>query len=457
MEDDTYTYNVSTNIVTLLPAQSDKQKRYESFDRIQRHSTELPEYLYGEDSDSMIAILRNSKFYTSIMGVDISIRFATPIIIKACGNAQGFFNMMSEPWNKFHAITFYGGNINALCNPSLAIEPPDIDKYINFDGAREIKMRPWSDYTRSADFEIEDEKVTLTFSIGQTAETNDVEYRGPYNLGKLDAFMRFSFESAQDFEKIEKYYIIAKKFVAVLTSQNNVHFEDIYLSQRNYNQEYFKTGICKIFDHYENYSIRQGDKVMPIFKVLDYIPNLMNGIIDGKVDSLLELLPEDNRMASLISIKNVQDLCTALEVAYHMDDEREREKDVLIQELKKDVQNAIAEFVKKHNEIDVNKETTIRSAFQYLDYTLKQKILTLYSENSDVANQIVSKYSLPQVNESSIASFVKLRNNKTHSGTVEWGESAKIYEPLLAIVYASFFRYIKLPDEIIKFALFQIF
>ena len=457
VEDDTYTYNVSTNIVTLLPAQSDRQKRYESFDRMRLHNTDLPEYLYGEDSDSMIAMLRNSKFNTSIIGLDVSIRFSTPIIIKACGNASGFFNMLTEPWNKFHAITFYGGNINALCNPSSAIEPPDIDKYLKFDGAREIKMRPWSDYTRSTDFEIEDEKVTLTVSIGQSAETNGVEGRGAYNLGKLDAFMRFSFESAQNFEKIEKYYIIAKKFVAVLTSQNNVHFENIYLSQRNNNQEYFKTGICKIFDHYENYSIRQWDKVIPVFNVLDYIPNLVNGIIDGKADSLLELLPEDNRMASRISIKNVQDLCTALEVAYHLDDERKREKDALIQELKKDIQNTIAEFVKNHNEIDVNKETTISGAFQYLDYTLKQKILTLYNENGDVVNQIVSEYSLPQVDESSIASFVKLRNNKTHSGTVEWGESAKIYEPLMAIVYASFFRYIKLPDEIIKFALLQIF
>lgn len=36
-------------------------------------------------------------------------------------------------------------------------------------------------------------------------------------------------------------------------------------------------------------------------------------------------------------------------------------------------------------------------------------------------------------------SKLKLRNNKTHSGTVEWGKSAKIYAPLLAIVYASFF------------------
>lgn len=242
-----------------------------------------------------------------------------------------------------------------------------------------------------------------------------------------------------------------------MTSQNNIFFEEVYLSQRNSEQKYFKIGICKIFDSYENYSIRQWHKVIPIFSVFDYIPNLIDGIVNGKANSLLELLPEDNKMVNRISIKNVQDLCTALEVSYHLDDRRKREKDTLIEELKKNIKNTIAEFTKVHNEIDVNKETTMSSAFQYLDYTLKQKILTLYNENSDIVDAIVSKYSLPSVNENSIASFVKLRNNKTHSGTVEWGKSAKIYAPLFAIVYASFFKYIKLPDEVTKSTLLQIF
>ena len=130
---------------------------------------------------------------------------------------------------------------------------------------------------------------------------------------------------------------------------------------------------------------------------------------------------------------------------------------MLIEELKKNIKNTIAEFAKEHEEIDVNKETTMSSAFRYLDYTLKQKILTLYNENSDVVNAIVSKYSLPSINENSIASFVKLRNNKTHSGIVEWKESADIYVPLLAIVYASFLKYIELPNEVIKSTLLQIF
>ena len=46
---------------------------------------------------------------------------------------------------------------------------------------------------------------------------------------------------------------------------------------------------------------------------------------------------------------------------------------------------------------------------------------------------------------------------RSFMGTVEWGESANIYAPLFAIVYASFFLYIELPDEVIKSTLLQIF
>lgn len=457
VDNDTYTYNVSTNIVTLLPAQSDRTKRYDAVNRIRLHNTDLPEYLFGEDGDGMIAILRKGNFATGFLGINTTVKFATPIIVKAYGNAHGFFSMMTEEWNKFHAITFYGGNINALYNLDLAIESSEVDECLKNDGARAIKIRPWKDYSRSIDLKINDENTTLTFSIGQTASTNYVEQKGAYNLGKLDAFVRFSFENAQDFESIEKYYDIARKIVAILTAQNNICFEEVYVSQRNSEQKYFKTGICKVFDHYENYSIKKWHSAISIFCVFDYIPDLVNGLLDGKANSLLELLPEDNKMVNLISIRNVQDMCTALEISYHLDDKRKREKDVLIEKLKKDIKNTITEFVKTHDEIDIYKETTINSSFQYLDYTLKQKIHTLYNENSKVVDAVVSKNFLPQVNEDSIARFVNLRNKKTHSGIVEWGENAKIYKALMAIVYSSFFRYIGMTDDVIESVLMQLF
>ena len=58
---------------------------------------------------------------------------------------------------------------------------------------------------------------------------------------------------------------------------------------------------------------------------------------------------------------------------------------------------------------------------------IETEILTLYDENHNVADAIVSKWLLPQINETNIASFVKLRNGKTHSGTVERGDNTKLY------------------------------
>ena len=146
-----------------------------------------------------------------------------------------------------------------------------------------------------------------------------------------------------------------------------------------------------------------------------------------------------------------------MEVVYNLENNRKREKDELIKELKSAIKNTIKEFIDAHEEIDVDKETTITSAFRYLDFTLKQKILTLYNENKNLADKIVAKYKLPEITEDSAASFVKLRDTKTHSGRVELNETARLYYPLFAIVYACFLRYVGLSDEQIEAILLQVF
>ena len=92
-----------------------------------------------------------------------------------------------------------------------------------------------------------------------------------------------------------------------------------------------------------------------------------------------------------------------------------------------------------------------------MDYTLKQKINTLYNENIDVINAVISKWSLPKLTDTNISSFVKLRNSKTHSGTIEWGENAEIYPALLALVYACLFKHLRITNGKIKLLIQQIF
>lgn len=446
--DDTFSYYVENHTVTLLPVQVEPVKRYEVLERTRSRDTESPEYLFGiDDNNNRIAMLRNGKFSGDFFSISPSIHFGAPVIIKE------FDNTTSE-WEVFHAITFSGGNINALFNPQMAVELPSLDEYrkTRSDGAREIKIRPWDDCTHSVDFEIDGEKATFTISV--SSADNSSEDMGAYSLGKLISFIRFSFEKSQGYDKIVRYYGIVRSLVAILTARNNVFFE-VYLSQRNSDNQFSKTGVCKIFDRYENYSNREWHRVIPIHNVFDYVPKLINMIAKKEVDPLLALLPEDNRRANQVSITNVQDMCTALEVAYGWSN-RGKKKDTLIAELKKQIKEAITEFAKNHSEIDVDKETTISSAFQYLDYTLKQKILTMYDENRKTIDEIISKRKLPEVDEARVGAFVKLRNGRTHSGTFEWGDSADIYVALRALGYACLFRHIGLPDEQITPALLKI-
>lgn len=194
---------------------------------------------------------------------------------------------------------------------------------------------------------------------------------------------------------MEKYYSIIKDLIAILTLQNNVFFE-ADIRQKNSENELFRTGVCRIFDHYENYSVRKFQNVISIYNILDYVPNLINTIMNNDADSLLEILPEDNGMIGKVMITNIQDLCTALEVAYKWG-KRNREKDNLIEDLKKEIKKTIATFTESHDDIDVYNGTTIGSAFGYLDYTLKQKILTLYNENRCIIDAIIAKRTLPQI------------------------------------------------------------
>lgn len=450
-----FVYNVSDSVVTMLPAQSDKSKRWDVFQNTRSYKCELPEYLFGEYEETQIAFLRKTEFSSRGLGLDLSIQFATPLIIKAAGNAVGYYGNLTEEWNKFHAITFYGGNINSLYMPQIAVEPTDIKKYLNSNVVREVKMRPWEEYPHSIGLDIDNEKVELTIFVLQSGEKSDPTKLEAYSLGELNSCIQFSFEKAQDSDKIVKYYKIAKSLVAILTKQNNVCF-DVYLSQRNSAGQYFPSAYCKIFDGYENYSTKKYNRVISVQSIWDCIPNLINIIANNEADILLAILPENNKMVNKISIVNIQDLCTALEVAYDWNS-RIREKDVRIEELKKTIKKCIKEFIANNPEIDVYKQTTISSAFQYLNYTLKQKIITLYNENKSEIDLLILKRNLEEINEENITSFVKLRNGKTHSGIINWGNSAYLYPALVALLYVCFFRYIGLDEEKIKAVILNIF
>ena len=455
IDGESFAYSFSDQMVTLLPALNNASERYKAVEKTNNRDIKLPEFIYGEDNNAQIAFMRKSDFSQSRIGFVPSLRFSPPLIIKAAGNADGFYSSLSTDWNNFHAITFWGGNINAICDPQMAIVQRQKDDPLPQDGVTEIKTRPWNDYTRTENFVIDGQQVTLTVSVYQSGENYDKARSDAYLLGELNTFIRFSFADSQDFSSIEKYYLIAKKIVAFLTMQNNVTFS-MYLSQRNAKGQFVRSAVCKAFDGYDNHSKKNRYHVIPLYSVFDCIPSLIEKIIGKQLDALLSVLPENNHRINTVSISNVQDLCTALEVTYEWGKQK-RPKDALIEELKKSIKKTISCFMSDHSEIDVYNESTISSAFQYLDYTLKEKIQALYQENKETVDIVSKKWALPCLTKENISAFVKLRNGKTHNGMFEWGESAEIYPVLLALAYICVLSSIGVSPDIVNQIIFQNF
>ena len=110
-----------------------------------------------------------------------------------------------------------------------------------------------------------------------------------------------------------------------------------------------------------------------------------------------------------------------------------------------------------NSEIDVYNDTTISSSFSYLDYTLREKIDTLYQENQEIVDSLSKKMSLPCLTMENITAFVRLRNGKTHGGLVEWGERAEIFPLLFALEYICVLRKIGVQNESIQAIIMQRF
>ena len=455
--DDGFVYNVNGHIVSLMPTEDDLDKKLEIVKGLCSKNNTLPEFIYGDDNYYKVAFFRNTEFTQPNFLYPIAI-FSTPLIIKSTGNTGTFYDDLSGRWNKFNSITFCGGSINSLFNPRNAVESLDMQKIIS-GGAIGIGIRPNVENTKRIDCNINGEKSTFTISVDKAFGKNGDDRTRAYSLGELNSIICLDFEEEQDFDRIPEYYKIVKSLVSILIGQNNVFF-DIYVSRTPKGEKSRKTGSCKFADKYQNYANVAYGKAIHLLEIFECIPKLISIIESKEADVLLSLLPVDNRDVHRVSITDIQNICTALEVAYNWQ-KISRGKDELIKELKKDIKKAIKDFLKRKEEenvdIDIYKKTTINSAFKYLDYTLKEKILALYRENEETINEIIKRHSLPPINYETVHNFVKLRDNKAHAGLVDWGDRANIYYSLLAIIYLCLFKKAELDDETAKKAVMRFF
>ena len=429
--DDTYTCHYHDMIVTLLPACDNDRNQLQIRNRLCDHDTSETEFYYGYADSYYVAFMRKGSIDVPRMGYNLSSHFLAKTVIVSRANCGYYENI--DNWKHFRAMDFYGGSINAIIPPWYALSREEENECM---GGNFIRIRPKDEYSFSQEVIIGGEQIKVSCSIKQdnpTMNNSDSSYR----LGELSSYIRFEFSNEKEFESIEKYYKIIRQLIALLTMQSNVTF-GIRLFQKTKEGKLDNTANCHVNESYENYVSVSKSSIVSLYQIKEGLQRILNSIANRESEIIVDLLPDNNKKKALITITNVQNMCAALEVAYSNGD-RHVGKDAAINDLRKRIKQLIKEY-SAENGWDVYRETNINSCFEYLDYTLANKINELYSENQLLIDCITRKRGLPSVSLEGIRLFTKARNGRSHDGIIDFKNSAEIYMPLLAIVYVEFFR-----------------
>lgn len=436
--------------VRLLPTSYDDigfESFFRSFAKMRDQETDVLEYLYGlDESRYSIAFLSRGCFTPHTCGTS----FFSPIIVRSSGNTGTFHSSLSSEWNKFDAIYFSGGIIDCLYNPKIvALDESTTKRYLEnldeFDGSRTIGIRPFDDYTRYSSVALNNQKAELFISVLQDLGEGRLNTT---DLGTLESFIALRFESPQDLLSVHKYVNTIQSALAILAGQTNITF-DVSLKQK-IRKKYMNSASCKIFREYDEFYSPERHRTIEIEAIFEYLPRMIELVDANDANAIIDLLPESNQNRDKVSIIDIQELCTALEVEYlHYSSLNPSTKDKAIQDLKKEIRDTIDNFMDNNAEFSVFDETNIGSCFKYLDLTLKGKIFALYQDYECVVSSIIAKHSLPEMDINDVERFAGLRHSKLHSGQFLWNDSVKHYTRLYALAFVCFYSRVGMPKVLL--------
>ncbi len=410
----------------------------------------------GEYIQAQATSLHRIAFLNTFGAIDFfdphqGISFSTPIIIKSCGNTECFNRELTHDWELYDAITFWGGNINTIRNPkraTIAIQEHNEKEYNT--GVNTIKVKPFSEQTHRIPITIRGARAEMVIS----SFSSDLENRSMREIGYVDSSIRISFETPRRFNDVLEYFSIVKDLVALFTKHYNVRFET-FLQQRTDEDLFFRTAVCKVNDGHINYLEEFHYYVLQIDDILRkengsvILQNIVSMVSNNEIQHIRRLFTDNNSRRNKISINEVGFLCSALEVECDKS-LKKSEKNNWIEGLKQKIQETITIYEEENPYRYTYDETNISSCFQYLNYTLKQRIYDLYLLHKNILDQFVERKNLPQICVESIGNFVKIRNKSTHEGSNMWNGGEKSYLPLFYLTYVSFFSRAGMSDEDIK-------
>lgn len=416
------------------------------------------EYIQAQDTGLHRVAFLNSTNALRLYEPSSGLFLSTPIIIKSSGNTDYFYKSLTRDWEVYDAITFWGGNVNTIRNPKRAIL--DICKRDDkdyFTGANTINVKPFSERIRRIPVAIRGINAEMVIS----SFCSDLEYESMREIAYVDSSIKFAFDRPQKLNSITEYINDFKCLIALFSRHSNVKFETTVLQKTNaglFNQ----TAICKVYDGHNNYleefrsSVLQIDDILNLKNGEKILINIIHSISNDEIQHIKRLFIEDNDRHKWISVDDVGFLCSALEVECDKSLEG-TEKNSWIEGLKEAIKQTISAYERDTLHSNVYNETNISSCFQYLNYTLKNRIFSLYQMHKSLIDQFNKQKQLPAITVESIGNFVKIRNKSAHEGNSTWNGGEKIYYSLLYLTYVSFFRRAGMSEEDISSLLGEMF
>lgn len=422
-------FSVDGNVVTIMPL---KKEAYHKVSELSYNdgSNERDHWIYGYAEDnSAIAILQNTylkhRFSTEI---NLSAaKFFSPLIIK--GSTSKITNVKT-----FDVIEFYGGIMDKLHAPDLAVKS-------DFNN-RVIKFTDPTSYTSKYDITLDKIHLQVVYTI-KTLNSKEIG-SVPDLKDSIHSVLRFEFDTPQSLDALQKYYFYAMNLFQFCTGRLNV-----YTEIRLYNKQSGDPIFVKLIDGFSNFAndVINYAHVIQLKVLGEKLPELLQLLNDEDEMPYLLFLPSRNENANKVFYTDMNDLCVAFEREYSkQENEISEDKKKAARELSERLTKDIDSFENCPDDVKRKAKNIINAQLKAFSPSLKEKILFLFKkyykelksiteiENHNVYG--ITEFYTDDVFEKMIGQFIEIRNKASHAG-VQWNDGIKIFPHLKILVYCS--------------------
>lgn len=421
-------FNINRDIVTLIPLTDDCRKTVYTLSN-KDGSNQKDHWLYGITEDSCcIAILKKTPLVVNFSApIDMNTsKFQTPLIVKS-------IYPENIDLKTFDSIEFYGGIVDILHPPVLAIDKEPSTNTLIFNNK--------SEFTKSYDVQINGDNFEMEYSIS-TADLVLEAGKVPDLRNSIHATFRFNFKKEQQLRDIGKYYSYAMNIFQFCTGRMNVRSEI-----RLYKKESPHPILVRINDGFDDYSndVLYFINVIRLSFLADRLPKLAKILNEKNTQPYLLFLPQRNKYTNSITYMNVTDLCVAFDREYSLLETNSKGKEaVAAKSLTNKLLRVIDDMTDCPQTVKSKAKNILNSQLKSFSPSLKEKVISICDKFEEVAKPITERkdhdvfckiYSKKEFNKK-ISEFVNIRNNVAHVGII-WNDGTEIFSHLKLFVYFS--------------------